>query len=389
MPAWKRNGRSLARPTPTRWNERRLERRRAARAAASTGVARDSRASARTRSWSRRGGARARCSVCSRPVGRLVERAVAGEHRDDVEAVVGRGRARAASACPRRDVSATSTSCSAPRILRMLARLRAVTDDAVALTSRSTRTGREGIGRPLVGSESVPAVRARDLDALATRDRRVPGVPAARRVARAGRAREAGVVPRRGRTGARPVPGLRRPARPRAASSASRRPRTAGTAPAACSPATARATSSSRRCTAPASRTSRRRSRSTTGCELHDAYVAAAVRCAPPANKPTPAERDECAPYLRRELELLDRVRVIVALGAFGYEAVWAALRASRRPASTLPGPAAEVRARARGAVRSRRPCSALPPEPAEHVHRQAHARRCSTRCSRAPRELS
>ena len=38
------------------------------------------------------------------------------------------------------------------------------------------------------------------------------------------------------------------------------------------------------------------------GLVLHDAYVAAAVRCAPPANKPTPAERDECAPYLRREL---------------------------------------------------------------------------------------
>jgi uracil-DNA glycosylase family 4 len=63
------------------------------------------------------------------------------------------------------------------------------------------------------------------------------------------------------------------------------------------------------------------------GLVLHDAYIAAAVRCAPPANKPTPAERDECAPYLERELELLDRVRVIVALGNFGYEAVWSLLR--------------------------------------------------------------
>ena len=62
---------------------------------------------------------------------------------------------------------------------------------------------------------------------------------------------------------------------------------------------------------------------------MQDAYVAAAVRCAPPANKPTPAERDMCAPFLRRELALLDRVRVIVALGAFGYEAAWSALRAS------------------------------------------------------------
>jgi len=63
------------------------------------------------------------------------------------------------------------------------------------------------------------------------------------------------------------------------------------------------------------------------GLQLLDAYVAAAVRCAPPANKPTPAERDECAPFLERELELLEHVRVIVALGNFGYEAVWSLLR--------------------------------------------------------------
>jgi uracil-DNA glycosylase family 4 len=73
------------------------------------------------------------------------------------------------------------------------------------------------------------------------------------------------------------------------------------------------------------------------GLELHDAYIAAAVRCAPPANKPTPAERDECAPYLRRELALLDRVRVIIALGAFGYEAVWSALRASEEIGGDMP----------------------------------------------------
>ncbi len=65
------------------------------------------------------------------------------------------------------------------------------------------------------------------------------------------------------------------------------------------------------------------------GLRLRDAYIAAAVRCAPPANKPTPAERDECMPYLVRELELLPRVNVIVVLGAFGYEAAWTALRAS------------------------------------------------------------
>ncbi|HSG87503.1 MAG TPA: uracil-DNA glycosylase [Candidatus Limnocylindrales bacterium] len=57
------------------------------------------------------------------------------------------------------------------------------------------------------------------------------------------------------------------------------------------------------------------------GLTLTDAYVAAAVRCAPPANRPTPDERDRCRPYLARELRSLPRVRVIVALGAFGWDA--------------------------------------------------------------------
>jgi uracil-DNA glycosylase len=48
--------------------------------------------------------------------------------------------------------------------------------------------------------------------------------------------------------------------------------------------------------------------------------VAAAVRCAPPANKPTPAERDTCLPYAARELELIP-ARVIVCLGAFAWDA--------------------------------------------------------------------
>ena len=56
------------------------------------------------------------------------------------------------------------------------------------------------------------------------------------------------------------------------------------------------------------------------GLALRGALVGAAVRCAPPANKPTPAERDTCLPYARRELELLD-ARVIVCLGAFAWDA--------------------------------------------------------------------
>lgn len=56
------------------------------------------------------------------------------------------------------------------------------------------------------------------------------------------------------------------------------------------------------------------------GLTLHDAWVAAAVRCAPPANKPLPEERLACRPFLQRELALLERLRVVVCLGAFAYE---------------------------------------------------------------------
>ena len=64
------------------------------------------------------------------------------------------------------------------------------------------------------------------------------------------------------------------------------------------------------------------------GLELRGAYIAAAVRCAPPANKPLPAERDNCAPFLHRELALLEDVRVIVPLGAYGWEAALRAIAA-------------------------------------------------------------
>ncbi len=58
------------------------------------------------------------------------------------------------------------------------------------------------------------------------------------------------------------------------------------------------------------------------GLELWDAYVVAALRCAPPENKPTTEERDNCEPFLRREWELLPRVRVVVPLGGFAYASV-------------------------------------------------------------------
>ena len=58
------------------------------------------------------------------------------------------------------------------------------------------------------------------------------------------------------------------------------------------------------------------------GLRLEGCYVAAVVRCAPPANRPTPDERDRCLPYLQREIALLPRLRVLVALGQFAFDAL-------------------------------------------------------------------
>jgi uracil-DNA glycosylase len=55
---------------------------------------------------------------------------------------------------------------------------------------------------------------------------------------------------------------------------------------------------------------------------LSGAYIGAVVRCAPPANKPTPDERDRCLPYLVAELELLKNLSVVVALGSFAWDGV-------------------------------------------------------------------
>jgi len=56
------------------------------------------------------------------------------------------------------------------------------------------------------------------------------------------------------------------------------------------------------------------------GLVLRGAYVVAAVRCAPPANKPTPEERENCSPWLEQEVSLLGRLRVVVCLGGFAWE---------------------------------------------------------------------
>src|SRR5262249_42441386 len=63
------------------------------------------------------------------------------------------------------------------------------------------------------------------------------------------------------------------------------------------------------------------------GLRLIDCYITACVRCAPPDNKPTPRERDNCLPFLVAELSMLKRVRTIVCLGSFAWEGTLRALR--------------------------------------------------------------
>jgi uracil-DNA glycosylase len=72
------------------------------------------------------------------------------------------------------------------------------------------------------------------------------------------------------------------------------------------------------------------------GLEAIDLWVTAPVKSAPPDNKPLPSERDNCAPYLVRELVALDRVRVVVALGSFAWSS---ALRTFAALGATLPRP--------------------------------------------------
>ena len=68
------------------------------------------------------------------------------------------------------------------------------------------------------------------------------------------------------------------------------------------------------------------------GLELTGVWITSPVKCAPPANKPTPAERDACRPFIDAELELLVHARVVVALGAFGWAEAARVLGFPRRP---------------------------------------------------------
>jgi uracil-DNA glycosylase family 4 len=72
------------------------------------------------------------------------------------------------------------------------------------------------------------------------------------------------------------------------------------------------------------------------GLRLRDCYIAAAVRCTPPDNKPTPEEFEACRPYLEEELKLLRSVRVVVALGKIAWDQY---LKTCGRPGHRLPKP--------------------------------------------------
>ena len=104
------------------------------------------------------------------------------------------------------------------------------------------------------------------------------------------------------------------------------------------------------------------------GLSVRGAYLTAVNRCAPPANRPTPAERDRCLPFLERELVALQRLRVIVALGAFAWDGAFRALAGLGHTIA----PETTVCSCGRGRSRPHHPARLLPPEPAEHVHEEA-----------------
>ena len=80
------------------------------------------------------------------------------------------------------------------------------------------------------------------------------------------------------------------------------------------------------------------------GLALTGAWITSPVKCAPPANKPAPAERDACMPFMRREIDALEAMRVVVVLGGFAHQVLWRELGAGPRPRfghgaeASLPG---------------------------------------------------
>ena len=102
---------------------------------------------------------------------------------------------------------------------------------------------------------------------------------------------------------------------------------------------TAPGTGCSRRCTGSGWPTRATSVDAADGLELVDTRMVATVRCAPPQNKPSTAERDTCAPWIEAELALLvEHVRVVVALGSIGWDATLRSFRRDRLAAPSTQG---------------------------------------------------
>ena len=95
------------------------------------------------------------------------------------------------------------------------------------------------------------------------------------------------------------------------------------------------------------------------GLELRDAFIAAAVRCAPPDNKPTPEEITRCLPHLDAEIDALPRIRVVVALGKIAFDAYLQLLK--RRDVTVRPRPSSRTPAHMRCRT-ARRSSAAITP---------------------------
>ncbi len=110
------------------------------------------------------------------------------------------------------------------------------------------------------------------------------------------------------------------------------------------------------------------------GLELYGVRVTAPVHCAPPANKPTPGERDTCRPWLVQELTLL-RPTLRAAVVPRRLRLAGRAARVRGRRAGPCPRPRPAFAHGARGRARRPGPVRLLPREPAQHLHRPAHRR--------------
>ncbi len=184
--------------------------------------------------------------------------------------------------------------------------------------------------------------------------------PAPRRRRAASRARSTG----RGRlpASATRTPGLRSSALPRR--------RTAPTAPAGCSPATAPATGSTPPCTAPATRTSPSRAGARTACAC---ATPTSPRSSAAPRPPTGRRRPSATtafPTWRASSSCSSDCRTIVALGAFAWDGTLRALRALGDRGAAAEAP---IRPRRRGRRRRLEAARLLPPQPAEHLHRPPH----------------